>query len=116
MGDSGPLGALYEAGGKALLIGVGHDHNTSLHLAEYRASYASKRREGCGAHVWIRGRRLWAEYEDIDFDTDDFPAIGADFEASGGARIGSIGAAPSRLMAIRELVDFAAAWMGRNRS
>jgi Aminoglycoside N3''-acetyltransferase len=116
LGERSPLGALYAANGKALLIGVGYDRNTSLHLAEYRASFASKKRESCGAPVTIRGRRRWVEYSDIEYETADFPAIGSAFEASGGARTGAIGAAPSRLMAIRDLVDFAASWMERNRS
>lgn len=115
LGERSPLGELYAAEAKVLLLGVGYDNNTSLHLAEYRASYGKKKRESRGAPVMERGGRRWLEYSDIEYDTEDFPAIGAAFESEGRARIGTIGAAPSRLMAVRELVDFAAAWMERNR-
>mgnify|MGYP001055560119 CR=1 FL=1 len=37
MGDSGVLGRLYDLRARILLLGVSHDNNTSLHLAEYRA-------------------------------------------------------------------------------
>lgn len=37
-GQNSPLDKLYELDGYVLLIGVGHDKNTSLHLAETRAN------------------------------------------------------------------------------
>jgi len=39
LGDGSPLARLYDLDGWVLLLGVGHDNNTSLHLAEYRATY-----------------------------------------------------------------------------
>ena len=41
-GDGSPIGKLYEQDGLVLLIGVGYDKNTSLHLADVRASYPGK--------------------------------------------------------------------------
>jgi len=37
LGEDSPLGRLHELGARVLLLGVGHDRNTSLHLAERRA-------------------------------------------------------------------------------
>jgi aminoglycoside 3-N-acetyltransferase len=36
LGEHSPLGAVYRLDGKVLLLGCGHDSNTSLHLAEWR--------------------------------------------------------------------------------
>src|SRR6202021_640133 len=59
LGESSPLGAIYRLDGKVLLLGCGHDSNTSLHLAEWRqksppqaATGASVRRPD-GAREWI---------------------------------------------------------------
>ena len=41
-GECSPLGSLYRHRGKILLLGVDHDSNTSLHLAEARADWRSK--------------------------------------------------------------------------
>jgi len=35
-GEGSPLARLYEPDGRVLVLGVGHDNNTPLHLAEYR--------------------------------------------------------------------------------
>jgi aminoglycoside 3-N-acetyltransferase len=36
LGEGSPLARVYDLDGQVLLLGVGHDNNTSLHLAEYR--------------------------------------------------------------------------------
>ena len=115
LGERSPLAKVYELDGKVLLLGVGHDSDSSLHLAEYRAGYPAKKRSPCGAPVIRRGRRAWVEFEDIDFGTEDFPSIGLAFEGKGQARIGKVGRAESRLMSSRSLVDFAVEWMERER-
>lgn len=38
LNDDGPIGRLYALDGFVLLLGVGYDKNTSLHLAEHHAS------------------------------------------------------------------------------
>jgi aminoglycoside 3-N-acetyltransferase len=43
LGEHSPLARLYDLHGYVLLLGVGHGNNTSLHLAEYRANYSSKK-------------------------------------------------------------------------
>jgi ATP/maltotriose-dependent transcriptional regulator MalT len=45
-GERSPLARVYDLDGHVLLLGVDHANNTSLHLAEYRASFPGKR--------WIR--------------------------------------------------------------
>jgi aminoglycoside 3-N-acetyltransferase len=113
--DQSPLGRLYELDGYVLLLGVGYDRNTSLHLAEYRAAYPGKTTVHDGFPSADGGERTWRETQDILYRPEDFPEIGAAFERGPGARIGFIGRAPARLMRQRDLVDFAKAWMEANR-
>ena len=99
-----------------LLLWVGHEVNTSLHLAEYRAEFAAKRTVECSAPVVLNGRRVWQSYLDINFSGDDFLQIGKTFNKTGKCRTAKVGDAPSCLMKQRELVDFAKDWMERSRA
>lgn len=113
MDPHSPLGRLYARDGSVLLIGVGHDSNTSLHLAEYLSGAAPV--VDCFAPICRDGVRVWASYSDIDFDCDDFAAIGAAFEETGRVVTGRVGGSVAKLMRQRELVDYATGWMRRSR-
>jgi aminoglycoside 3-N-acetyltransferase len=114
-GPLSPIGRLYDCDGRVLLIGVGHDSNTSLHLAEYLADYPGKSTQTQGAAVMQDGQRQWVTYQTLEVDTDDFPVVGAAFEASAGLTPGKLGNAELRLMRQRPLVDFATTWMTTHR-
>lgn len=116
MGEQSPLGRIYAADGYVLLIGVGHDRNTSLHLAEARARWPGRRMEQQGAPMLVNGRREWIRFQTLAWNDDDFPQIAAAYiQAGGHITQGHIGAAQSQLMAQRPLVDFAVSWMEANR-
>jgi aminoglycoside 3-N-acetyltransferase len=115
LGEGSPLARLYELDASVLLLGVGHDSNTSVHLAEYRADFPNKRVVRQGSAVLVDGVRRWVPFDDMDVDSDDFERIGADFVATGAALVGTVGCAPCQLMRQRPLVDFAVAWMEANR-
>lgn len=116
LGEESPLARLYELGGSVLLLGVGHESNTSLHLAEYRANYASKKEIECHTAMWVDGERQWVRYPEIELDSEDFGLIGEHFERDQGlVTIGQIGLAPSRLMPQRALVDYGVDWMEKHR-
>jgi aminoglycoside 3-N-acetyltransferase len=116
MGEHSPMGRLYELDAWVLLLGVMHDRNTSLHLAEVRASYPTKKNAPFASPVTIDSTRHWLTVDDLDFDDSDFPRIGADYERDTESVItGPVGQAPARLMRMRPLVDYAVSWMGRNR-
>lgn len=116
LGEGSPLARLYDLDAHVLLLGVGHDRNTSLHLCEYRAEFPSKKTMRQGAPVLVAGERRWAEFQDLDWDEDDFVALGAAFEQEAGAvRVGRVGTGEARLMRQRELVDFGVRWMEQNR-
>jgi aminoglycoside 3-N-acetyltransferase len=115
LGEQSPLARIYDLDGWVLLLGVGHDSNTSLHLAEYRADWPGKRTVTLGAPVMRDGVRQWVTYHDINIDSDDFETLGAAFEAAHPPRRGRVGAAMATLLRQRALVDFAVAWMAAHR-
>lgn len=116
LGDGSPLARVYDLDGWVLLLGVGHANNTSLHLAEYRATFPGKTEKPNGAPLRVDGRRRWVTLRDIDLDDGDFTIIGEAFEReSGGVAVGRVGRGTARLMPQRPLVDFAARWMTRHR-
>lgn len=114
LGENSPLARIYERGGDVLLLGVGHENNTSLHLAEHRAGVPTETVEH-GAPVVRDGRRVRVGYEDIPTDTSDFPALGTAFERRIGLREGTVAAADAKLADQRALVDFAVDWFEANR-
>lgn len=115
-GESSPVARIYDLNGHVLLLGVGHDSNSSLHLSEVRADYPSKRIVRFNAPVSINGERQWVEAEDIDPNADDFPEIGGAYEQVGTGSRGLVGHADSILCSQRELVDFGVKWTEKNRS
>ena len=114
-GDGSPIGKLYELNGDVLLLGVGYEKNTSLHLADARATYPGK--HNCVEHSAIieNGERVWKAYETLFVDGEDFEQIGAAFEQACNVRHGMLGNAELRLMKQRQLVDFATDWIQHNR-
>ena len=113
MGEQSPLARIYDLDGWVLLLGVGHESNSSLHLAEHRASYPGKRTFSGGAPVLRDGRREWVAFEELDYDERDFARIGEAFAPR--EKQGTVAAAEARLFTQREVVDFAVHWMERNR-
>lgn len=115
LGEGSPLARLYDRDGWVLLLGVGHANNSSLHLAEARASWPSKAWEQQGAPIEQDGRRVWVTFQTLAWDANDFPALGAAFEAAGGVQLGRVGMATARLMQQRALVDFGVSWLEAHR-
>ena len=115
-GETSPLGRLYEADAIVLLLGVTHENNTSLHLAEVRTQWPGKpEKTADGSAVMVDGERRWATFVDDPADATDFEAIGEAFTATGRERTGPVGAGTARWCRVREIVDFAVNWMAINR-
>ncbi|WP_099469481.1 aminoglycoside N(3)-acetyltransferase [Konateibacter massiliensis] len=114
-GEGSPIGKLYELDAYVLLIGVGYDKNTSLHLADARANYPSKHFVSESSAVLEKGQRVWKTYETLYVDGEDFEEIGADFELQYSVQKSVMGNGILRLMRQRELVDFAVEWIEKNR-
>ncbi|NNF67502.1 MAG: AAC(3) family N-acetyltransferase [Gammaproteobacteria bacterium] len=116
LGEQSPLARLYELDAKILLLGVGHDSNTSIHLSENRANYAGKRQIKNGAPVLVDGKRVWTEFEHLEYNVADFRQIGQAFASQTDATSCSfVGRAQSQLFPMRRLVDFAVDWINANR-
>jgi aminoglycoside 3-N-acetyltransferase len=116
LGEGSPLARIYQRDGWVLLLGVGHDNNTSLHLAEYRAQFSAKKEVNQGAPMIIDGNRQWVEFKDLNLDDSDFENIGGDFEKETGlVRRGRIADATALLFPQRALVDYAVRWMEKHR-
>ncbi|MBR1504707.1 MAG: AAC(3) family N-acetyltransferase [Prevotella sp.] len=114
-GDGSPIGRLYELDGYVLLIGVGYDKNTSLHLADARANYPSKHLSTEHSAVMENGQRVWKAYDTLYVDGVDFIQIGEAFEQDHTISKVQLGHATLRLMRQRELVDFAVKWIEKYR-
>jgi len=59
--------------------------------------------------------RQWVQYENLRYDSGDFPEIGWDFVQSGQVKTGQVACAKCQLMSQRALVDFAADWISARR-
>lgn len=114
-GPTSPLGHLYELDGCILLLGVPHQNNTSLHLAEHRANWPGKRYIQDGSALYVDGARQWVSYPVLDMNTDDFDTLGDAYEAAQGIPRGRVGNAEVRFLKQRPLIDFAVEWMEKNR-
>jgi len=116
LGEGSPLARVYDLDGYVLLLGVGHEYNTSIHLAEYRAQFPGRREKVSGAPVVVDGERRWQEIRDLDINSDDFERIGQDLDrGTDVVSIGRVAQAESRLMRQRPLVDYAVRWMETHR-
>lgn len=114
-GEGSPVGKLYELDGYVLLIGVGYDKNTSLHLADVGAEYPGK--HDCTEYSAIteNAQRVWKAYNTLYVDGEDFEEIGKAFEEARSVQKASLGNATITFMKQRELVDFAVEWIEQNR-
>lgn len=115
LGENSPLARIYELNGKILLLGVTHENNTSLHLAEYRSNFKSKNYRKAGAAIQIKNGRKWIEWEELNINNDDFEKLGLDYEAKNVITAGKVGMADAKLINQRDIVDFAIDWFEKNR-
>jgi len=115
LGEGSPISRLYELNGQILLVGVNHENNSSIHLAEYRSDFPGKKYDKTGCAMLINNQRKWIEWEELDLNPDDFEQLGADFESTIDYKPGKIGLAESRLIPLRAIVDFGVEWLKKNR-
>jgi aminoglycoside N3'-acetyltransferase len=107
LGEASPLGWLYQADGAVLLLGVGYEACTALHLAEYRLPGFRRREYQC--FIMADGVRRDREFTDADLIDSDFEAIGGMMDREPFVRHGQVGGADCRLFQVQDIVDFAAA-------
>jgi aminoglycoside 3-N-acetyltransferase len=110
-GPDSPVGRVHVLDGQVLLLGVGHDASTTLHLAEeiaavpYRREYASL--------VVEHGAVVEKRYSEPDHCCGGFALADRWLDADGRQRRGPIGHAEARLVRSRDLVEAALARLRR---
>lgn len=116
LGDGSPIGRLYDLDARIVMIGVGHENNTSLHLCEHRAEWTRKTMRVDGAPLLVDGVRQWVVYTDLDHVSDDFEALGAAYVAAGGSEERApLGNGTVVTCPMREIVEFGTAWIADHR-
>ena len=114
LGEHSPLAKLYERDASVLLIGTGYQSCTAFHLAEYRYTTNPPMRE-YSCLVREEGISRWMKYRDVVLDDGEFEIIGKSLEDKITVPIGLVGKAPSRLLPLRCVVDFATDWLRAHR-
>jgi len=104
-GSNSPPGRVYELAGQVLLLGVGHDCNTTIHVAEHLAGV--RYRQPKYATVMEGGRPKRYEYGETDHCCERFGLL--DEWLGPKQRRGIIGHAEARLARSREIVAAALA-------
>ena len=101
-GPDSPIGRTHELDAEILLLGVGHDANTTVHLAENLAGVRYK----VPKYVTeMRGGELVRHhYYEIDHCCANFALLDCWLEARGHQQRGFVAGAPARLIGARDVV------------
>jgi aminoglycoside 3-N-acetyltransferase len=113
-GPDSPVGRVHQLDGQVLLLGVGHDANTTLHLAENLARVRYRRQ--AVATVLIGGRVTRCHYEEVDHCCENFSRMDGWLDAAGLQRRGTVGHGEARLARSHDLVDVAVARLTDNET
>ena len=101
-GVNSPVGRVHDLDGQILLLGVGHDANTTIHLAEGLAGVRYRRPKSV---TIIEGGELTRYcYGEIDHCCDNFNLVDQWLDASGRQRRGPVGHGEGRLSSARDVV------------
>jgi len=116
-GPDSPPGRVHALDGQVLLLGVGHDADTTIHLGELLAGVRYRRR----AHATILrdGRPLRVEYGENDSCCARFALVDGWLEAEPGPglqRRGMVGHAEARLARSRDIVAAVTAHLGQDET
>ena len=113
-GPDSPVGRVHELDGQVLLLGVGHDCDTTVHLAEnlagvrYRQLKYLTRLKG--------GQPIRQSYSEVDHCCENFAQLDRWLEAGGRQRRGPVGQGEARLCRSRHIVDAALSHLRENET
>jgi len=102
-GSNSPVGRVCELDGQVLLLGVGHDANTTIHLAESLAGVRYRRPKS--VMVNQAGHLTRYRYSEIDHCCENFNLVDLWLDREGWQRRGRIGHAEARLTHSRSVVE-----------
>lgn len=94
-GLDSPVGRVYELDGQVLLLGVEHDSNTTIHLAEALAGVQYRREKRLT--ILRDGKPAQLNYGEIDHCCENFNLVDRWLDERGLQRKGTVGHAPARL-------------------
>jgi aminoglycoside 3-N-acetyltransferase len=101
-GPDSPVGRTHDLDAQVLLLGVGHDANTTIHLAEELAGVRYR------IPKWLTvlrdGRPARVDYREIDHCCRGFAQMDEWLEAAAQQRRGRVGHGEARLMRARDVV------------
>jgi aminoglycoside N3'-acetyltransferase len=98
-----PIGRVYDLGGKVLLLGVNHDADTTIHLAEIIAGVPYRVRNRIT--ILEKGESKQIEYGENDHCCERFNLIDDLLRDRGLQSEGTVGHAHARLVRSRDVVD-----------
>ena len=113
-GLDSPVGRVYELDGRVLLLGVGQDADTTIHVAEYLAGVRYRRKK----LVMLRhaGQLTRFDYAEIDHCCQNFQLVDGWLEAQHLQRRGTVGHAEARLARARDIVAVVVEQLRRNET
>ena len=113
-GPDSPPGRVHALGGQILLLGVGHDANTTVHLGELLAG--ARYRRPAHSTVLRDGRPVRVEYGENDCCCERFALVDGWLDADGKQRRGTVGHADARLARARDVVAAVVARLRENET
>ena len=113
-GADSPAGRARDHDAQVLLLGVGHDADTTIHLAENQAGVRYRR----AAHVTVLdgGRPVRFDYAETDHCCARFALVDEWLEAAGLQRRGAVGHGVARLARARDIVRVVSARLRENET
>jgi aminoglycoside N3'-acetyltransferase len=102
LGTDSPVGRVRDLDGQVLLLGVGHDADTTIHLGEYLAGVRYRRQ----THVILLrdGKPVRVDFAEIDHCCQNFALVDGWLEAKDWQRRGRVGYAKARLAGSRHII------------
>lgn len=113
-GRNSPVGRIYEMDGQVLLLGIGQDSNTTIHLAENLAGVRYRRDK----YVTIlqSGKPVRLDYCEIDHCCQNFELVDGWLDKQNLQQRGRVGYADARLMRSRDVVAVVTDQLRRNET
>jgi aminoglycoside 3-N-acetyltransferase len=106
-GPDSPVGRVHDLDGQVLLLGVRHDANTTIHLAENIAGVRYRR--SASVTLLNQGRPTRYHYREVDHCCENFALMDTWLDGRGLQRRGMVGQAHARLARSADIVDAALA-------
>ena len=113
-GLNSPVGRVYELDGQVLLLGIGHDANTTIHLAEALAGVRYRRQKSLT--IIEDGRPTRYHYCEIDHCCENFNLVDRWLDDGRRQRHGPVGYGEARLVASRDVVTTVLARLRANET